>query len=184
MKILGVYNITYTTQGVSQVKNLIRHSDFTDTVIPIRIAITAAESKNDLAEAGRLKKELNGLFGEMFFTDASPLWAARLDGILKVPKVQGGEHKCKIEEIQPEKPDAKVTVKTQPLVTEVASSKIKAFKSLVTGKEYDWKEYSNHGTGALKAGDHPERLASFYGKKDLPPNEYPYTLTYNGNREV
>ncbi len=40
-------------------------------------------------------------------------------------------------------------------------------KSLVTGKEYPYDEYTNHGWGGVKRGF-----------KDLPAAEYPYTIIY------
>lgn len=49
-------------------------------------------------------------------------------------------------------------------------TKVIAYKSLFTGKEYSWEEYSNHGYGGLK-----------HGKKDLPKDEYPYTYVYGIN---
>lgn len=41
------------------------------------------------------------------------------------------------------------------------------WKSLVTGKEYPYEDYNNHGWGGFK-GIH----------KDLPMTEYPYTIVY------
>ncbi len=39
--------------------------------------------------------------------------------------------------------------------------------SLKTGNKYPYKEYCNHGKGGI-----------YRGYKDLPKDEYPYTLTY------
>lgn len=44
------------------------------------------------------------------------------------------------------------------------------FKSLVTGNTFLYEEYANHGYGGLK-----------HGRKDLPKDEYPYTILYNEN---
>lgn len=41
------------------------------------------------------------------------------------------------------------------------------WKSLTTGNEYDYYEYLNHGYGGI----HNNR-------KDLPKDEYPYTIIY------
>lgn len=40
-------------------------------------------------------------------------------------------------------------------------------ESQVTGKRYAYDEYTNHGYGGIK-----------YGFKDLPADEYPYTVIY------
>jgi hypothetical protein len=44
---------------------------------------------------------------------------------------------------------------------------IKFYKSTVTGKEYEYGDYANHGYGGIKNG-----------YKDLPLDEYPYTFIY------
>ena len=45
--------------------------------------------------------------------------------------------------------------------------KPKYFKSLVTGIEYSYDKYINHGRGGI-----------YRERKDLPANEYPYTIVY------
>jgi hypothetical protein len=44
------------------------------------------------------------------------------------------------------------------------------WKSLVTGKEYPFHRYTNHGFGG-----------EYRGYKDLPAEGYPYTLIYIEN---
>ncbi len=41
------------------------------------------------------------------------------------------------------------------------------WKSLKTGIEYSYEEYCNHGNGGIHKG-----------YKDLPSNEYPYTIIF------
>lgn len=44
------------------------------------------------------------------------------------------------------------------------------WKSLKTGNAFPYYEYSNHGYGGIKDG-----------RKDLPKDEYPYTIVYNSD---
>lgn len=46
-------------------------------------------------------------------------------------------------------------------------SKPEFYVSTVTGKEYDFTMYTNHGKGGI-----------YRGFLDLPSNEYPYTIKY------
>lgn len=46
-------------------------------------------------------------------------------------------------------------------------TKSKTYKSDISGKEYPYNEYSNHGYGGTKIGF-----------KDLPYDEYPYSVIY------
>lgn len=46
--------------------------------------------------------------------------------------------------------------------------KPKFYKSLVTGKEYSYEEYINHGKGGI-----------YRGFLDLPSDEYPYIVIYD-----
>jgi hypothetical protein len=43
----------------------------------------------------------------------------------------------------------------------------KYYKSLLTGNTFIFEEYSNHGYGGIK-----------HGLKDLPHDQYPYTILY------
>lgn len=47
----------------------------------------------------------------------------------------------------------------------------KLYKSLVTGNEYDYHTYTNHGHGGV-----------YRGYNDLPKEEYPYTIIYEVNK--
>lgn len=53
----------------------------------------------------------------------------------------------------------------------------KYWKSLLTGNEFNFAEYSNHGFGGIHSGfvdlGNGREWRSF---KDLPLNEYPYTI--------
>ncbi len=44
------------------------------------------------------------------------------------------------------------------------------YKSQITGNEYDYTKYTNHG-----------HTGNYRGFEDLPTNEYPYTLIYNNS---
>lgn len=51
-----------------------------------------------------------------------------------------------------------------------ARGRPKLYKSLITGKTYDYEMYSNHGQGG-----------NWRGYQDLPKEEYPYTVIYDEN---
>lgn len=51
-----------------------------------------------------------------------------------------------------------------------------SYKSLKTGNEYPYEEYSNHGKGGWHSAFVPN--LGMVSKNDLPKDEYPYTLTY------
>lgn len=99
MKIAS-YRITYKN-GATQVLDLIPHSDYTNIIKPAKLEIS------DLKEIKRMSTEqfnrLNYLneiidsYGTQFFTDESPLGLAINDGILRLSKIQGGDHKVKFE---------------------------------------------------------------------------------------
>lgn len=50
-----------------------------------------------------------------------------------------------------------ITYKTKP----------KFWVSLITGNKFPYKEYANHG-----------KVIEYRGFKDLPENEYPFTIEY------
>jgi hypothetical protein len=58
-------------------------------------------------------------------------------------------------------------------------SKPSNWKSLKTGNEFPYDEYCNHGNGTIKSGfvdiGNGREWRSF---KDLPKDEYPYTIIY------
>lgn len=81
MKILGQYKITYDN-GVVQYKNLIEHQDYLLVVIPKQKEAYELELKKKDREASRIKRELKTMFGELWFTNQSPLFAAISTGVL------------------------------------------------------------------------------------------------------
>lgn len=50
--------------------------------------------------------------------------------------------------------------------------KPKYWKSLLTGNEFVYLDYANHGYGGIKEA-----------KKDLPKDEYPYTIVYEEEKD-
>lgn len=93
-KRLGTYLIDYG-KGITQVKDLIPQADYDD----IRGRITELEIAKKTKEAEVLKKELNAMFGDSYFTTESPLGLALKNGILSLPLAQGGDQPCKITPI-------------------------------------------------------------------------------------
>ena len=90
MKTLGVY-ITYEN-GVKQEKNLVDHFVYENIIIPLQmVLLTAGKNKSK-----KIKKDIERMFGEFWFTTESPLGKAIKTGILSLPKHQGGNTKCLI----------------------------------------------------------------------------------------
>lgn len=56
----------------------------------------------------------------------------------------------------------------------MASKYKKYWKSLVTGNEYDWDEFENHGYGGIR--EYGDWGGVFKRKRDLPKAGYPYTI--------
>lgn len=98
MRIKGVYWITYDN-GVTQMKNLIKHTDFRNIIRPKQKRIYELELLKKNRIASILKSELTMYFGEEWFTDQSPLYGAARFGFLRLPEVQGGTTECKIIKI-------------------------------------------------------------------------------------
>jgi hypothetical protein len=88
VRILGTYQITYSND-VTQVKNLIRHSDFLSVIKPKEERIYDLQILKRDKLASLIKKEISLLFGQEWFTDRSPLWQASKNGIMNLPKHQG-----------------------------------------------------------------------------------------------
>ena len=96
--ILGKYKITYSN-GISQFKNLISHIDYLQDIRVVEDNIYELEKKNkfkETKESLELKRYLKDTYGEFWFTDESPLWSSRLNGIMKLPKSQGENHYVKL----------------------------------------------------------------------------------------
>ena len=99
--ILGTYKIEYEG-GVIQIKNLISKELYTNVICPISDVIDFLERKNKgkkTPETKKLQSFINETFGELIFTDDSPLFLAIETGVIKLHKNQGGNHKCKITKV-------------------------------------------------------------------------------------
>ena len=113
-KILGVYRITYPKYGVSQIKNLISHSDYenlykrwNEQKQELELELSSLNKKKHTdrikeisAEIKGIKKKLTDLFGNEFFTDKSPLWLSqKCGGNMLLSNYQGGIIEVKLEKI-------------------------------------------------------------------------------------
>ena len=102
-KILGQYKITYHC-GITQIKNLISHQDFVDTIKPKQQAIYDLECLKENKKANehkikQIKNELKEMFSDNYFTDKSPLFEAHLTGLLALPEHCGGTKPCSVVEV-------------------------------------------------------------------------------------
>ena len=93
-KVLGVYRITYPKYGVTQVKNLISHTDYeniykkwTERKQELELEISSLNKKKHSDEIKKLsdevkniKSKLTNFFGTEFFTDESPIWLSQKCG--------------------------------------------------------------------------------------------------------
>lgn len=98
--ILARYQITYAN-GITQERNLIEHSDLTDVIQPTYMEISRIEGENPRKLADKLvtplKAKLKEDFGEIWFTNKSPLFNAIETGIMSLLPQQGGDHKVTIQ---------------------------------------------------------------------------------------
>jgi hypothetical protein len=104
-KIVGLYEITYESNGFKQFKILISDDDYDNIKKPLENAIIHIESltKGKENPASKLIKETL----KMLFYDSSicinqrgPMGQSISSGILILPKNQGGEHKVKWRKIK------------------------------------------------------------------------------------
>lgn len=93
-RILGVYRITYPKYGVSQVKNLISHTDYENVYKTwnerkqeLELELSSLNRKKHADKAKELSQEIKNikakllnLFGSEFFTDESPIWISQKYG--------------------------------------------------------------------------------------------------------
>ena len=93
-KILGVYRIIYPKYGVTQIKNLISHTDYeniykkwTERRQELELEVSTLNKKkhsdkiNELnLEIKNIKNKLLNFFGSEFFTDESPIWMSQKCG--------------------------------------------------------------------------------------------------------
>ena len=113
-KVLGIYRITYPKYGVSQIKNLISHSDYeniykrwSDRKQELELEMSTLNKKKHAdkikelnSEIKGIKKKLNDLFGSEFFTDESPLWLSqKCGGNMFLSDYQGGVIEVKLEKL-------------------------------------------------------------------------------------
>jgi len=113
-KVIGVYRITYPKYGVSQVKNLIAHSDYeniykrwNDKKQELELEISNLNKKKHAdkikelsIEVKNIKTKLLNFFGSEFFTDASPIWLSqKCGGNMLLSNYQGGIIEVKLEKI-------------------------------------------------------------------------------------
>lgn len=113
-KVLGIYRITYPKYGVSQVKNLISHTDYeniykkwSDKKQELELEISNLNKKKHAdkieelsIEIKNIKTKLLNFFGSEFFTDASPIWLSqKCGGNMLLSNYQGGIIEVKLEKI-------------------------------------------------------------------------------------
>ena len=113
-KVLGIYRITYPKYGVSQVKNLIAHSDYeniykkwNERKQELETEITGLNKKKHQDKIKELNREIKGIknkllnfFGSEFFTDESPLWLSqKCGGNMFLSNWQGGVIEVRLEKI-------------------------------------------------------------------------------------
>ena len=113
-KVLGIYRIIYPKYGVSPVKNLISHSDYeniykrwNDKKQELELEVSTLNKKKHAdkikelnSEIKGIKKKLNDLFGNEFFTDKSPLWLSqKCGGNMFLSDYQGGVIEVKLEKL-------------------------------------------------------------------------------------
>ncbi len=92
-KIIGKYKIIYGN-GMTQIKSLIKHSDFLEIINPTKDLIHELQLKKKEKEVSILKNELKEMFGEEYFTDKSPIYKALNTNILELPI---GNFYCKLQ---------------------------------------------------------------------------------------
>lgn len=99
------YKITYLDHElpVVQWKWLISHDDYLNIIEPLRLIIYTIEKDNrhkPTEESKQMKKLLVDLFGEVWFTDKSPLGGAIGTNKLTLPEHQGGIRNVKMEKVK------------------------------------------------------------------------------------
>lgn len=94
MNIIGKYRIEYPDRGIVQYKNLIRHEDYLNDIVPMLDNIRDIEQKYTRKKADALikpiKAEIKRKYGSHYFTNQSPLFYAIKSGEMKLGPNQGG----------------------------------------------------------------------------------------------
>lgn len=94
--IIGTYKITYYSNNISQMKNLIKHEDYLNEIKPtydkiheLEIEISKLNKKKKGIEIKELENQIKCLklqiktnYGNEFFTTKSPLWLNHINGLL------------------------------------------------------------------------------------------------------
>lgn len=106
MKRIWTYKIEYEN-GFVQYKNLIRHENYINEIIPLLDKINEIEQKYTRKKADALvkpiKAEIKQKYGEHWFTDRSPLFYAIKSCEMDLGPNAGGIHKVrltKVDEVQ------------------------------------------------------------------------------------
>lgn len=112
-KVLGIYRIIYPKYGISQIKNLISHSDYenlykrwNDKKQELELELSSLNKKKHVdkikeinSEIKGIKKKLTDLFGNEFFTDESPIWLSQKTGnCMLLSNWQGGVIEVQLEQ--------------------------------------------------------------------------------------
>lgn len=107
-KTLGQYQVTYAN-GTVQIMDLISHQDFVEIYQKKQDEIYDLNTHPDnrkpktkeyhAKKVSEIKKELEEMFGDSWFTDKSPLYEAHLTDILILGPNQGLPQKCEVLKI-------------------------------------------------------------------------------------
>lgn len=81
MSILGTYEITYASDGRTQIKNLVSHTHYENDIKPSLMKADEIKKKKPV-EAEAIKRRLKSTYGEYWFTDKSPIFDAIASGTL------------------------------------------------------------------------------------------------------
>lgn len=103
MNIIAKYRIEYPGRGIVQHKNLIRHEDYLNDIVPMLDKINEIEQKYTRKKADALikpiKAEIKRKYGSHYFTDKSPLFHAIKSGEMKLGPNQGDIHTLIVTEV-------------------------------------------------------------------------------------
>lgn len=112
-KVLGVYRIIYPKYGISQIKNLISHSDYENIYKKwnnrkqeLELELSSLNKKKHANKIEELSSEIRGIkkklldfFGNEFFTDESPIWLSQKTGnCMFFSNWQGGVIEVQLEQ--------------------------------------------------------------------------------------
>jgi hypothetical protein len=97
-RVLSLYEVTYVSDGIKQIKGLVTDEDYDTIIKPITKAINIIEDDNKgkpNTQSKLLKYSLKIMFGDYAncIKQTSPLGKSIKTGILCLPPQQGGDHK-------------------------------------------------------------------------------------------